>query len=283
MMIIKDVKKMSEFSTRKNRLGKKIGFVPTMGALHEGHLSLMRKARKENDITIVSIFVNPIQFGAQEDLKKYPRNLKKDVWLCAKEKVDVIFFPSPKEVYPQGFKSYVYVEGLSEKLCGKHRHGHFRGVATVVAKLFNIVRPDSAYFGLKDAQQAIILEQMVADLNFGVQIKLCPTKREKDGLAMSSRNVYLDQDERTQALVLSRALRLAKNLVHNKERNPKLIISHMRNLINGASDAKIDYISVTDLKELKPLKRIRGEVLIALAVRIGRTRLIDNCILKVRN
>ncbi|MCX5711658.1 MAG: pantoate--beta-alanine ligase [Candidatus Omnitrophica bacterium] len=283
MKIVKDIKKMQEFSWQKKKLGKKIGFIPTMGALHEGHLSLIRKSRQDNDLTVVSIFVNPAQFGPQEDLKKYPRDFKKDAALCAKEKVDVIFFPSPKEMYPCDYKTFITVEGLSDKLCGKSRPGHFRGVATVVAKLFNIVRPDAAYFGLKDAQQAIILKQMSKDLNFPMQIKLCRTKREKDGLAMSSRNIYLNKDERVQALVLSSSLKLAENLIKNRQRDPKIVISRMRSLISTAKDARIDYISVTDLNELEPLKKIKGEVLIALAVRIGKTRLIDNCILNVRN
>ncbi|MFA6349606.1 MAG: pantoate--beta-alanine ligase [Candidatus Omnitrophota bacterium] len=278
MMIIRDVKRMSEFSAEQKRLGKRIGFVPTMGALHEGHLSLIQRARKENDVSVVSIFVNPTQFGPQEDLKKYPRDFKKDAFLCAGEKVDVIFFPSTQQMYPQGFKTFIYVEGLIDKLCGKSRPGHFRGAATVVAKLFNIVGPDSAYFGLKDAQQAVILRQMAADLNFPIQIRLCRTVREKDGLAMSSRNVYLNESQREQSLILFRSLKLAEILIQNKERNSGAIISRMRNLIRTAKDAKIDYVSVTDLKELKPLKKIKGEVLIALAVRIGKTRLIDNCI-----
>ena len=281
MIIIRDIKKMSQFSAQKKQSGKKIGLVPTMGALHDGHLSLIRKACQENDVTVVSIFVNPAQFGPKEDLKKYPRDLKKDVFLCSKEKVDAIFFPSSGQMYGKGFKTYINVEGISNKLCGRSRPGHFKGVATVVAKLFNIIRPDSAYFGLKDAQQAVIIKQMAEDLYFPAQIKLLPTVREKDGLAMSSRNAYLNEKERSQAPVLSSALNLAEKMIREKERNPRVIISRMRRLINSAKDAKVDYIAITDLKEFSPLKRIKGEVLIALAVNIGKTRLIDNLILKI--
>jgi pantoate--beta-alanine ligase len=281
MIIIRDIKKMSQFSAQKKQSGKKIGLVPTMGALHDGHLSLIRKACQENDVTVVSIFVNPAQFGPKEDLKKYPRDLKKDVFLCSKEKVDAIFFPSSGQMYGKGFKTYINVEGISNKLCGRSRPGHFKGVATVVAKLFNIIRPDSAYFGLKDAQQAVIIKQMAEDLYFPAQINLLPIVREKDGLAMSSRNAYLNEKERSQAPVLSRALNLAEKLIREKERNPRVIISRMRRLINCAKDAKVDYIAITDLKAFSPLKRIKGEVLIALAVNIGKTRLIDNLILKI--
>ena len=280
MIIIRDIKKMSQFSAQKKQSGKKIGLVPTMGALHDGHLSLIRKACQENDVTVVSIFVNPAQFGPKEDLKKYPRDLKKDVFLCSKEKVDAIFFPSSGQMYGKGFKTYINVEGISNKLCGRSRPGHFKGVATVVAKLLNIIRPDSAYFGLKDAQQAVIIKQMAEDLHFPAQIKLLPTIREKDGLAMSSRNAYLNEKERSQAPVLFRALNLAEKLIREKERNPRVIISRMRRLINSAKDAKVDYIAITDLKEFSPLKRIKGEALIALAVNIGKARLIDNLILK---
>jgi len=280
MIIIRDIKKMSQFSAQKKQSGKKIGLVPTMGALHDGHLSLIRKACQENDVTVVSIFVNPAQFGPKEDLKKYPRDLKKDAFLCSKEKVDAIFFPSAGQMYRKGFKTYINVEGISNKLCGRSRPGHFKGVATVVAKLLNIIRPDSAYFGLKDAQQAMIIKQMAEDLYFPAQIKLLPTVREKDGLAMSSRNAYLNEKERSQAPVLSSALNLAEKMIREKERNPRVIISRMRRLINSAKDAKVDYIAITDLKEFSPLKRIKGEALIALAVNIGKARLIDNLILK---
>lgn len=280
MKIIRSIRQMSNISRSNRMRGKTIGFVPTMGALHEGHLSLMRRAHKENDIVVVSIFVNPTQFGPQEDFKKYPRNLKGDAGLCRKEDVDIIFCPDAKDIYSENYKTYVEVCDLSNVLCGKSRPGHFRGVATVVTKLFNIVQPDIAYFGQKDAQQAIIIKRMTEDLNIPVKIKVMPIVREKDGLAMSSRNVYLNAQERRDALVLSQSLALAKNLIQNGLRDPNRIISRLKQFIQKKKSAKIDYIAIVDQDNLKPVRKISGNCLIALAVWIGKTRLIDNTVIR---
>jgi pantoate--beta-alanine ligase len=259
--------------------GKTLGFVPTMGALHEGHLSLIRRARKETGFVVVSIFVNPIQFGQNEDLKKYPRNLKQDALLCRKEGADIIFYPDARDMYPKNFRTYVGVDGLSEVLCGRFRPGHFKGVTTVVAKLFNIVSPDIAYFGQKDAQQAIIIKKMVKDLDMPVTIKIMPTVRQKDGLALSSRNTYLNQNERKEAIVLYQALNLARSLIREGRSDTADIIRRMKRLINKKKTSRIQYASIVDLENLRPVDRIKGGVLIALAVWIGKTRLIDNIII----
>jgi pantoate--beta-alanine ligase len=280
MRLIRSIKGMSLASCKIKERGKSIGFVPTMGALHKGHLSLIRRARKDNDFVVVSIFVNPTQFSPQEDFKRYPRPIKKDIAICRKAGVDFVFYPEAGDMYPAGFKTYAAVEDLSSVLCGRSRTGHFRGVTTVVAKLFNIVQPNRAYFGQKDAQQAAIIKRMTEDLNFPIQIKVMPTFREKDGLAMSSRNIYLNQREKKDALVLIQALKLAKALVRRGIKDTKRIISRMRQVIAGKKNIRIDYISIVDLNELKPVKRICGSVLVALAVFIGKTRLIDNAIIK---
>ncbi|MCM8792616.1 MAG: pantoate--beta-alanine ligase [Candidatus Omnitrophica bacterium] len=259
---------------------KSVGFVSTMGYLHQGHLSLIQKARRENDFVVVSIFVNPIQFGPKEDFQRYPRDLKRDVRLCKKAGVDVIFYPHAQDMYSKNFKTYVVVEELSDKLCGSFRPGHFKGVTTVVAKLFNIVQPDIAYFGQKDAQQAIIIKRMVKDLNIPVRIRVLPIVRESDGLAMSSRNVYLNEDERRRAVIIYNALRYAQDLVRKKTKNSSFIINRVKNIIKPKVD-KIDYIEIVDLEELLPVDKIKGKVLLAIAVRIGKTRLIDNSILKL--
>jgi pantoate--beta-alanine ligase len=238
----------------------------------------MRKARKENDVVLVSIFVNPIQFGPKEDYRRYPRNLRQDARLCSKEGADIIFYPQAKDIYPQGYKTYVDVEDLSKVLCGKFRPGHFKGVTTVVTKLFNIVNPDIAYFGQKDAQQAIIIQRMAKDLNMPIKIKVMPTVREKDGLALSSRNIYLSETERKDATVLYQALNLARDLIKQGNRDPFNIIRKMKQLVNKKKSAKIQYISIVDLKDLKTLVRIKGKVLVVLAVWLGKTRLIDNLI-----
>lgn len=276
MVIIKEINKIRKIIKEQRKKQKKIGFVPTMGALHEGHLSLIRKARQENDYVVVSIFVNPAQFAPKEDLKRYPRPIKKDLLLCRKQGVDFVFYPSAKEMYPENFGTYVEVKGLNNLLCGRSRPGHFRGVATVIAKLFNIVQPDIAYFGQKDAQQTIIIKRMVCDLNMPVKIKVMPTVRERNGLALSSRNLYLNQEERKDALVLRESLELAKKLIRMGERDAGRIISLTRQLISKNKTAKVDYIAIVDNQSLKPVKRITKDCLIALAVRIGRTRLIDN-------
>ncbi|MDD5596152.1 MAG: pantoate--beta-alanine ligase [Candidatus Omnitrophica bacterium] len=276
MKIVRGIKLMQEISHRQKSKGRSIGFIPTMGALHEGHLSLIRKARRENDFLVVSIFVNPTQFGRNEDFGKYPRVLKKDALLCKKAGVDAIFYPFAKEMYPSEYKTYVEVEDLSQVLCGKFRPGHFRGMATVVNKLLNIVSPNRAYFGQKDAQQAVIIRKMVSDLNLPVKVEVLPTVRQADGLALSSRNTYLKPQERKDALVLSQSLKLAKNLIRQGKVDSQAIIKAMAKLIRVKKNAKIDYIAIVDAQNLKPLKKVSGKCLIALAVRIGKTRLIDN-------
>ncbi|MBM3244233.1 MAG: pantoate--beta-alanine ligase [Candidatus Omnitrophica bacterium] len=276
MRIIHSIGLMQKVSSSGKARGKTIGFVPTMGALHAGHLSLIRAARKHSDLCVVSIFINPSQFGPNEDFKKYPRDLRGDTQLCRKEGVDIIFNPDPGEMYPDDFKTNVYVRQLSGLLCGKSRPGHFAGVATVVAKLFNIVQPDLAYFGQKDAQQAVIIKQMCRDLNFPLKIKIMPTLRNKDGLALSSRNEYLSPKEQGSALALQESLNLAKSCIKKGERNAARVIRLMRGLIRKEKSAKIDYVAIVDPRTLKPLKKITGGYLIALAVRIGKTRLIDN-------
>jgi pantoate--beta-alanine ligase len=280
MKIIRSIKTMMGYSKKLHTKGRTIGFVPTMGALHEGHLSLIRQSRKENDITLVSIFVNPIQFGPDEDYKRYTRNLSFDAGLCRKEGVDVVFSCLAKDMYSKNYKTYVYVDELGGRLCGNFRPGHFKGVTTVVAKLFNIVGPDIAYLGQKDAQQAIIIKKMSEDLNIPVRIKVMQTVREKDGLAMSSRNVHLTQDERIDAVVLYQSLILAKELIKRGNSTSLDIIKRMRQLINKKKSARIQYISIVDTLNLEPIKQVRGQVLIALGVWIGKTRLIDNIIVK---
>jgi pantoate--beta-alanine ligase len=279
--VIRSPKQMFQISRNIRCKGETIGFVPTMGALHEGHLSLIRKARQENDIVVVSIFINPTQFGPEEDFKRYPRSFQKDASLCHKAGVDFIFYPDVQKIYPLSFKTYVIVENLSNVLCGKSRPVHFRGVTTVVTKLFNIVSPDIAYFGQKDAQQTIIVKRMTEDLNLPVKIKVMPIIHERDGLAMSSRNVYLNERERRDAVVLSSSLKLAQDLIKKGERDAKKIIQNMRRLIQAKKTAKIEYITVVDQDNLQPLKKISDNCLIALAVWIGKTRLIDNTIVNL--
>lgn len=276
MRIVRSISQMQKISGALKGRGKTIGLIPTMGALHEGHLSLVRRARKENDITAVSIFVNPIQFGPKEDLDRYPRPIKKDIDLCKKERVDLIFYPRAEDMYPQTFKSSVEVKDLGEALCGRSRPGHFRGVTTVVAKLFNIVRPDSAYFGQKDAQQALIIGRMAEDLNFPLKVKIMPIVRQADGLAMSSRNVYLSAEERKDSVVLHKALGLARELISYGQRDAGRVIAKMKTLISSRKSARIEYIAIVDGQSLEPVKTIGNNCLIALAVRFGKTRLIDN-------
>jgi len=278
MIIVKSVNKAQQILGREKAKRKTIGLVPTMGALHQGHLSLIRRACKDNDLAVVSIFVNPAQFGPKEDFKKYPRSLKKDISLCRKEGVDFIFYPDAKDMYPQNYRTFVRVEGLSDLLCAKSRPGHFNGVATVVTKLFNIINPDIAYFGQKDAQQAIIIKKMAEDLNMPLEIKVLPTVREKDGLAMSSRNIYLNANQRREAVVLYKALKKAKELIAHGKKNSREIIKMISVMIRQKKTAKIDYISIVDLESLKPVKIIKNKVLVVLAVRFGKTRLIDNII-----
>ena len=271
---------MQRLSSSLKEQSKKIGLVPTMGFLHEGHLSLIGIAKKNSDVVVVSIFVNPTQFGSNEDYNGYPRDLARDKKLLEKREVDILFIPRLKDMYPNGYTTYVEVEKLSRVLCGKSRPIHFRGVTTIVAKLFNIVRPDIAVFGGKDAQQAIIIKRMVKDLNFPVKIITGPTIREQDGLAVSSRNTYLSEAERKDAPVLHQALLLAKNLIEKGETDVNKIVSSIKKLIQKKKSAKIDYISIVRKDTLKPVSRIQGEVLIALAVRFGEARLIDNITIK---
>jgi pantoate--beta-alanine ligase len=256
-----------------------IGFVPTMGFLHEGHLSLVRECRKKADVTVASIFVNPLQFGPQEDFRCYPRDPERDSALLEKEEVDILFLPSAREMYPEGYRTSVEVAGLQDKLCGRSRPGHFRGVATVVLKLFSIVRPNYAFFGQKDAQQVVLLRRMAEDLNLDVEIRALPIVREPDGLAMSSRNTYLSADERRAAVVLFRGLEEARRMFESGERASGRIRESLLSAIASEPLARIDYAQVVDANSLEPIEKIDGGALVALAVYIGKTRLIDNTIL----
>lgn len=260
--------------------GRRIGFVPTMGALHEGHLSLVRAARAQADTLVVSIFVNPTQFGPQEDYRAYPRDLDADSHLLAQEKVDILFTPTAEEIYPADFQSFVTVERLGEPLCGRSRPEHFRGVATVVLKLFNIVQPHLAFFGRKDAQQGVLIQQLVRDLSLPVEIVVCPIVREPDGLAMSSRNAYLAPEERRAALSLNRSLRRAQELIEAGERRASEIIGEMHRVLGRETLARVDYVEVVDYGTLQPLAEVGSETLIALAVHIGKARLIDNLVVE---
>jgi len=262
------------------RRQQRIGFVPTMGALHEGHLSLVRAAQADCDYTVVSIYVNPTQFGPHEDFARYPRTLPADLEKLAAVGADLAFCPTDAEVYPAGYSTWVEVAGVSEPLEGRCRPGHFRGVATVVLKLLNMVQPDVAYFGQKDYQQALVIRRMAADLNVPVDIRVCPTVREPDGLAMSSRNAYLSPQGRQKALVLWKSLQLAAELLRTGQRDAQTIIGRMRQVINTAEDAQIDYVALVDPETLSPVEQITAPVLAALAVKIEGTRLIDNCLLE---
>jgi pantoate--beta-alanine ligase len=263
------------------RRGLSVGLVPTMGALHEGHASLIRAARRDTGFVVVSIFVNPTQFGPKEDLSRYPRPLEHDLALCAREGADLVFHPAPETVYPPGFRTYVEVTDLQGVLEGASRPGHFRGVATVVLKLFNMVQPDVAFFGQKDGQQARIIRQMAADLNVPVVVRVCPTVREADGLALSSRNVYLDAGQRRNAVALSAALELGRALVEGGERDPRRVCGVMEARIAATPGAGLDYAVAVDADSLRPLDRLHGRVMLAVAVRFGGTRLIDNVLVDV--
>jgi pantoate--beta-alanine ligase len=261
--------------------GQTIGLVPTMGALHAGHASLIRAARANADYIVVSIFVNPTQFGPNEDLARYPRPFEKDVALCAEENVQLVFAPEPAVIYPPGFRTFVEVTALEDVLCGASRPGHFRGVATVVLKLFNIVQPDVACFGQKDAQQARILRQMAADLDLPLRIVVGPIVREPDGLALSSRNQYLDPNQRQAATVLYQALQEVKQMVAHGERDAAKLVQHLRSRIESTPGARLAYAAIVDADNLQPLARLKGRVLVAIAVWLGSTRLIDNVELEV--
>lgn len=278
MNIVKTISEVRNEVKNWKKQGLSVGLVPTMGYLHEGHKSLIDRACRENDKVVVSVFVNPTQFGPGEDLATYPRDIQRDAALCEDAGAALIFNPEPEEMYFDDFHTYVTMESLSDELCGKTRPIHFRGVCTVVSKLFHIVAPDRAYFGQKDAQQLAIIKRMVRDLNFDIEIVGCPIVREADGLAKSSRNTYLNPEERKAALVLSRAVRLGQELIQNGERNADVIVEKMKQLIEEEPLAKIDYVQVVDAISIQPVVEIKGSILVAMAVYIGKTRLIDNFI-----
>lgn len=280
MIIANTIAEVKEHVRVWKKEGKSIGLVPTMGYLHEGHASLMECARKENDIVIVSDFVNPIQFGPKEDLATYPRDFDADCKLCERIGVDLIFHPEPSEMYAPDFHSYVGVDTLSEGLCGKSRPIHFNGVCTVVSKLFHIAEADRAYFGQKDAQQLAIVRRMVRDLNFNIEIIGCPIIREADGLAKSSRNTYLSPDERAKAVVLNRALTKGREMVLAGEKDAAKVVKTVRDMIEAEPLARIDYVEIVDWNELQPVETIDGPILMAVAVFIGNVRLIDNFIVE---
>lgn len=279
--VLKTVRETQAQVKKWKKQGFSVGLVPTMGYLHEGHQSLIKKAVEQNDKVVVSVFVNPIQFAPNEDLATYPRDLEADKKLCESTGADLIFNPEPDEMYPNGFSTHVAMENLTKELCGKTRPTHFGGVCTVVSKLFNIVAPDRAYFGQKDAQQLAIIKRMVLDLNFDIEIVGCPIVREADGLAKSSRNTYLNAEERSAALILSRAIKLGEDMVKNGERSADAVIKAMTDKINTEPLAKIDYVNAVDALAITPVKELEGEVLVAVAVYIGKTRLIDNFIISV--
>lgn len=261
--------------------GLTVGFVPTMGYLHEGHASLMAEAKKQCDKVVVSIFVNPMQFGVNEDLDSYPRDLEADKEVCYRMGVDLIFHPQVEEMYGEGFCSFVDMNGLTKELCGKSRPIHFRGVCTVVNKLFNIVQPDKAFFGQKDAQQLAVICRMVKDLNLDIEIVGCPIIREEDGLAKSSRNTYLNEEERKAALILSKTIFMGEELVKKGERSSKKLLGLMREMLSSEPMAKIDYVEAVSMDTIEKIQILEGTILVAIAVKIGKTRLIDNFIATV--
>ena len=283
MKIITTIHEMQQTVDELRQIRKKLGVVPTMGYLHEGHLSLIHLAKQHADVVITTLFVNPAQFGPTEDFDKYPRDFGRDKKLAESAGTDILFAPSNEEMYPAGYLTVVDVGRITTVLEGKIRPTHFRGVTTVIAKLFNITKPDVAVFGQKDAQQAIVIQQMVRDLNFDVRIMIAPIVRESEGLAMSSRNVYLSEVERKESVVLHQSLQLAKKLIEYGERNCSLIISEMKKLISANLSAKIDYISITEAETLEELSVLQdgNQALISLAVRFGTTRLIDNILLTI--
>jgi pantoate--beta-alanine ligase len=279
MKMISSAAEMTALAKEAKRAGKRVGFVPTMGALHAGHLSLVGAGRTQTDLLVTSVFVNPTQFGPKEDFSKYPRTLEKDSELLAAAGVDYFFFPSVEEMYPKDASTWVTVEGISDKLDGQSRPGHFRGVTTVVSKLFNIVLPDLAFFGQKDAAQVAIIRKMVRDLNFDVRIVVCPTVRESDGLAMSSRNLYLSPEQRKQALVLYRSLMRVELLAGRGEKDAARLIAAAKQMIAEEPAAKLDYFEIVNNDTLEPLADVSRGALVAVAAYVGQTRLIDNIIL----
>ncbi|MDD5327140.1 MAG: pantoate--beta-alanine ligase [Phycisphaerae bacterium] len=279
MKVAKTIESVRRLVKAARGKGKKIGFVPTMGALHIGHISLIKKAKLKTDFVVISIFVNPTQFGPGEDFEKYPRPLKADLEICKKAGVDVVFAPTAKQMYPRENITWVNVEKLTEQLFGRSRPGHFRGVTTVCAKLFNIVAPDLAFFGQKDAQQAIVIKRMVADLNMPLKIVVCPTVRQPDGLAVSSRNQYLAAQQKKDAALIYKSLQKCRQMIKDGISNSKTIISRMRKVLQQAPSIKIEYISLVDAETLRELDKITGKVLTAVVVKIGSTRLIDNILI----
>ena len=281
MNISGSINEVRQIVKKWRKEGLTVGLVPTMGYLHEGHKSLIDKAVKENDRVVVSVFVNPIQFGPTEDLASYPRDLERDAKLCEEAGANLIFHPEKEEMYFDDFSSFVEVQGVSKGLCGKSRPIHFRGVCTVVTKLFNIVKPDRAYFGQKDAQQLAVVKRMVRDLNMDIEIVGCPIIREEDGLAKCSRNTYLSAEERKAAVILSKSLKLGKEAIEKGERDSKKIIDIITNNINTEKLAKIDYVEIVDPLSIENIDKIENSALVAMAVYIGKTRLIDNFIYEV--
>lgn len=281
MELVRDIPSLKKIVNRVRKEGENIGFVPTMGFLHEGHLSLMRAARAENDFLAISIFVNPKQFGAGEDYEDYPRDLERDRELARSTGCDLVFYPAAREMYPEGFSTYVEVEGLTETLCGASRPGHFKGVTTVVLKLFNLVAPHRAYFGQKDAQQALVLRKMVEDLNVDLELLIQPTVREPDNLAMSSRNKYLAPEHRRQAPLIYQGLQEAQQLLQSGERRAGKLKKRVQEVISRSEDAVIDYVEIVETGRLHPVEEVQDECLLAVAVKFGNTRLIDNVLLEV--
>lgn len=280
-MLVKKIDELRKIIKEYKKQGLTVGFVPTMGALHEGHGSLIKRAHEENDKVIVSVFVNPTQFGPNEDYDKYPRNIEKDNLFAEENGADIVFNPEPSEMYFNDKSTSVSVSGLTDTLCGKRRPGHFNGVCLVISKFFNIIAPDRAYFGQKDAQQVAVIKRMVRDLNFDVEIIQCSIIREEDGLAKSSRNMYLSSEERQAALILSKSLKKAKSELENGERSSHKIKQIIINEIETEPLAKIDYVEVVDAESLENIEEIRNTVLIPIAVYIGETRLIDNFIYRL--
>lgn len=280
MKVLSTIAEITEYTAELKKAGKTIGLVPTMGALHEGHLTLMRAARADNDVVIASVFVNPIQFGPNEDYDKYPRMFETDCAKLESVNVDAVFHPDPAEMYPQGFCTYVNVDGeFTRKLCGASRPGHFRGVATVVTRLMNLSRADRAYFGQKDAQQVCVIKRFVNDLNIPVQVVMVPINREDSGLARSSRNAYLSDTEKQQALCLSRSLRKAEAAYAGGEKNVAALLKIVRDELAAEPAADVEYVELYDFPTLEPIETVEKESLMAMAVRIGKTRLIDNIII----
>ncbi len=283
MINVATIKNAREQINNWKKQGLTIGLVPTMGFLHKGHISLIEKAKMENDRVVVSIFLNPIQFSPNEDYEKYPKDIKKDVQMCENAKTDMVFCPTVSEMYQTKNLAYINVNELSNNLCGAKRQGHFKGVCTVVAKLFNILTPNKAYFGQKDAQQLILIKKMAEDLNFNIEIVACPIVREKDGLAMSSRNSYLSKEQRQSAIILYKSLEKAKTLLESGQQNADIIIKEITKEINKEPLARIDYVEIVDQTNLQKVNEINMQVIVALAVFIGKVRLIDNIFFKEIN